>query len=266
MGGRVRRHLGARPVAGELTVTLPGGVPLTLVRIRGGTPFTMGTAADEPGGSPYEMPRHRVVVARDFCLGRTEVTQAQWQAVMGSNPSLFQACGPDCPVERVSWNDIAGPGGFLERLDALVGAPLFRLPSEAEWELAARAGTTARFPWGDALECPDSCLPCPLHAPHMWWCGNAGSTTHPVAQEQASPWGFYDMHGGVWERVEDCWHDDYVGAPVDGSAWTEPGCALRVYRGGGWFNAPGLCRSAQRNQGDPDGRASAIGFRVARSR
>jgi formylglycine-generating enzyme required for sulfatase activity len=262
---RPSRRLHPRPPAGEVTITLPGGVPLVLVLIRGGTPFAMGTLADEPGGSPYEMPQHQVTVAHDYYLGKLEVTQAQWQAVMGSNPSLFSSCGPTCPVERASWNDIAGPSGFIETLNQQQGTTKFRLPSEAEWEHAARAGTATRFWYGDALECADNCLPCLAPAPYMWWCGNASSTTHPVGQKPANPWGLSDMNGNVWEWVEDCWHDDYTGAPADGSAWLDPSCTVRVYRGGGWFNSPDSCRSASRNSGRPSVRASALGFRLASS-
>jgi formylglycine-generating enzyme required for sulfatase activity len=263
---RLRRRLYARPPDADITVTLPGGVPLVLVRIPGGSPFAMGVTADERGGNSYEMPQHEVVIAQDFYLGKYEVTQAQWQAVTGANPSLFSSCGPTCPVERVSWNDIAGPGGFIEKLNLLTGTTKFRLPTEAEWEYAARAGTTTRFSHGDVLDCTDSCFACATHAQYMWFCGNASTTTHPVGQKLANPWGLYDMHGNVWEWVQDSFHDSYTGAPVDGSAWEAPSGSNRVYRSGSWFNAPNLCRSAQRNSTAAGNRASGIGFRLARSR
>ncbi|MFH1177475.1 MAG: formylglycine-generating enzyme family protein [Acidobacteriota bacterium] len=263
---RLRRRLYARPPDAEITVTLPGGVPLVLVRILGGSPFAMGVTADERGGSPYEMPQHEVVIAQDFYLGKYEVTQAQWQAVTGSNPSRFSSCGPTCPVERVSWNDITAPGGFIDKLNQLVCTTKFRLPTEAEWEYAARAGSATRFSHGDVLECTDSCFPCATHAEFMWWCGNALTTTHPVGQKLANTWGLYDMHGNVWEWVQDSFHDSYTGAPVDGSAWEAPPGSSRVYRGGSWFNAAGLSRSAQRNSTSAAGQASGVGFRLARSR
>ena len=128
----------------------------------------------------------------------------------GEQPEHVSGCGGTCPVESVSWNDIAGSGGFLERLNAalgLSGASAFRLPTEAEWERAARGGTTTRFSFGDALDCNDAnCSgqggPCSAD-PYVWWCANANATTseHPVGQKQPNPYGLYDMHGNVREWV-----------------------------------------------------------------
>jgi formylglycine-generating enzyme required for sulfatase activity len=252
-------------VLGPRTVYLgPGNtVPLDLAPIPAGT-FAMGSPDSERGRSANEGPQHAVTISRPFYLGRTEVTQAQWQAVMGSDPAHFTWCGGTCPVEHVTWSDVAGPGGFLDTLSRLQGAA-FRLPSEAEWEYAARAGTTTRFSWGDVLACDDGdCTPgaCPTHDQHMWWCGNQGDTTFQVAQKLANPWGLFDLSGNVGEWVQDWWHDSYAGAPADGSAWLVPVGVTRVVRGGGWGGDATWCRSAKRYAVPPDSASDSIGFRV----
>jgi formylglycine-generating enzyme required for sulfatase activity len=209
--------------------------------------FTMGS--DE---SDTEKPPHRVSI-RSFEIGRTEVTQGQWQAVMGSNPSRFNNCGNDCPVERVSWTDIQQ---FIQRLNARTGKT-YRLPSEAEWEYAARAGSTGRWSFGGNEE---------QLGQHAWFGDNSRGSTQRVAQKQPNAFGLYDMHGNALEWVEDCWHNNYNGAPTDGSAWTT-GCSgdWRVLRGGSWLNYPAILRSAIRSRITPDYRGDSDGFRLART-
>jgi formylglycine-generating enzyme required for sulfatase activity len=210
--------------------------------------FTMGS-----NESDIEKPPHGVTI-RSFAIGRTEVTQAQWQAVMGSNPSGFSNCGNDCPVEQVSWHDIQQ---FIQRLNAMTGKT-YRLPSEAEWEYAASAGSTGRWSFGDN----EGQL-----GQHAWFVANSGGSTQRVAQKQLNAFGLYDMHGNVWEWVEDCYHQNYNGAPTDGSAWTT-GCGggFRVLRGGSWINVPAILRSANRGRAPPGSRFSIdVGFRLART-
>jgi len=205
--------------------------------------FTMGSndVDDE------EKPVHTVQIRR-FKMMTTEVTQALWEAVMGSNPSSFK--GADRPVEKVSWDDIQI---FIRKLNQHSGQH-FRLPSEAEWEYAARAGTTTRWSWGNS----DS-----VAGQYAWYDGNSGDQTHPVGQKSPNGFGLYDMHGNVWEWVEDRYHDNYNGAPGDGSAWTSGSSLSRVLRGGSWYNLPNNLRSANRFRDNPDFRSTNYGLRLA---
>lgn len=205
------------------------------------------------GGNEYdhEKPEHGVSIM-SFALGKTEVTQGQWRSVMGSNPSHFQDCGDACPVERVSWNDVQD---YIKRLNAKTGQR-YRLPSEAEWEYAARGGTTTKWHHGDG----ETAL-----GEYAWYDANSGDKTHAVAQKRANSFGLFDMHGNAWEWVEDCFHDNYSGAPSDGSAWTT-GCngeTRRVLRGGSWFFDPAGLRSARRHGAPPGDQSSLAGFRLA---
>ena len=206
--------------------------------------FEMGSL----DGNPDEQPVHSVAIARTFELGKTEVTQAQWRAVMGSNPSKFQGCD-DCPVENVGWNDVKE---YLERLNGKT-ARAYRLPTEAEWEYACRAGSRQQYCGSGS---PDSVA---------WSSENSGGKTRPVTGKQANAFGTYDMSGNVWEWVEDCYHENYDGAPGDGSAWSDVDCTRRVLRGGSWFSAPAYARSTNRVGHEVRFRNSNIGFRVART-
>lgn len=176
---------------------------------------------------------HTVKIEKAYYLGNYEVTQKQWREVMGINPSNFK--GDNLPVENVSWNDAQD---FVKKLNEKEGTDKYRLPSEAEWEYAARAWTTTRYSFGN----DDSDL-----GDYAWYNYNSGRKTHPVGQKQPNPWGLYDMHGNVWEWVQDEWHSDYDGAPTDGSAWEDGSNSYRVWRGGGWISIAGFCRSAQRD-------------------
>ena len=212
----------------------------------------MGSPENEPGRDADEGPQRRVNVAR-FELGKTEVTQGQWRAVMGSNPSRFSGCGDDCPVEQVSWEDAQA---YVRKLNELSGRR-YRLPSEAEWEYAARAGSSARYSFGD----DEGRL-----GEHGWFDSNSGRKTQPVGRKQANVFGLHDMHGNVLEWVEDVWHDNYRGAPTDGTAWMQGGDQVRrVLRGGSWVNVPKYLRSASRAGNSPVS-GSVIGFRIARTR
>jgi formylglycine-generating enzyme required for sulfatase activity len=196
----------------------------------------------------YEKPVHNVTISKPFYLGVSPVTQKEWKAVMGDNPSYFK--GDDLPVESVSWNDVQE---FIKKLNEKENIDKYRLPSESEWEYAARAGTTTKYYFGD----DESNL-----GDYAWYYDNSDSKTHPVGEKQPNPWGLYDMHGNVWEWVQDSWHANYNGAPDDGSAWEDEDGAIRVYRGGGWRAPARYCRSAYRDGDDPGYRDCALGFRL----
>jgi formylglycine-generating enzyme required for sulfatase activity len=209
-----------------------------------------------------------VTLTQAYYIGRTEVTQAQWQAIMGSNPASGAGVDPQMPVYNVSWADITGAAGFLAKLNqhllatGQVGAGLLRLPTEAEWESAARAETSSRFSFGDALGCDDECGFCADAASAMWWCGNGGSTNHTVAALAANELGLADTQGNVWEWVLDWW------GPYSAAAQTDPpGPATgsyRVQRGGDNFSPAADCRAARREFQAPGSRSGNTGFRIAR--
>lgn len=198
-------------------------------------------------GSDDEKPVHAVRVP-PFYVGRTEVTQAQWRAVMGSLPDVGFP-GDDRPVERVSWQEAKV---FCRRLSEVTGYQ-FRLPTEAEWEYAARGGTTTEYSFGDD---PDEL------GRYAWFNQNSDNQTHPVAKKLPNPFGLFDVHGNVWEWCEDPWHSNYEGAPADGSAWNSGGDdTFRVLRGGSWSCDLSL-RSATRLNVSPVYRSDDNGFRV----
>ena len=202
---------------------------------------------DMGGTGSDEQPVHRVTL-RSFAMGKTEVTQGQWRAVMGTNPSRFSNCGDSCPVEGVSWEDVKQ---FVSRLSAKTGKT-YRLPSEAEWEYACRAGGREEYCGGGSVDSV------------AWHLGNSGQSTHPVAGKRPNAWGLHDMSGNVWEWTEDCWNGSYNGAPTDGSAWTAGNCSQRVARGGSWDLNPQNLRAAIRGRNSTAGRDDDNGFRVAR--
>ena len=208
--------------------------------------FSMGSPPDEKGRFDYEGLVHEVTIQNPFYLGIYPVTQQEWQAVMGENPSLFK--GDKLPVEQVSWDDVQE---FIKKLNEKEGSDKYRLSSEAEWEYAARAGTTTRYSFGD----DESEL-----GEYGWYNRNSDNKTHSVGQKKSNSWGLYDMHGNVWEWVQDEWRISYAGAPTDGSAW-ESG-ADRVLRGGSWYDDAGDCRSAFRDYIVPGNRSSNLGFRL----
>lgn len=201
-----------------------------------------------------EKPSRAVMIERPFYLQTTPVTQGQWQRVMGDQPSSFRDCGEDCPVEMVSWDDAQR---FINRLNQMESQAGYRLPSEAEWEYAARAGSESEYFFGnDAAKLGE----------FAWYSANSGNRPHAVAQKKSNAWGLHDLAGNVWEWLEDDWHAGYDGAPSGGSAWTgTPRGAMRVVRGGGWGVTARYCRSSTRYYGNPTARTSHVGFRLARS-
>ena len=177
------------------------------------------------------------IPGRRYQMQRTEVTQLQWMAVMGKNPSRFR--GPDRPVENVSWEDCQE---FIKRASQMDGRR-YRLPKEKEWEFACRAGSTTD--WGKRRNGEYG----PLET-MGWYGGNSGWETHPVALKEPNAWGLFDMHGNVWEWCEDLW---------------KPGYSSRVGRGGSWSDHAGGCSASNRYCYDPDGRYNNLGFRLATS-
>jgi formylglycine-generating enzyme required for sulfatase activity len=222
--------------------TITNTIGMEFVPIPAGK-FEMGSPSDEG-------PLHHVNIEKPFYMGRYEVTQKQWRAIMGDNPSDFK--GDDLPVETVSWYEVRE---FIKKLNEKEGIDTYRLPSEAEWEYACRAGTTTRYSFGDSeSELGD----------YAWYTVNSGDNTHPVGRKKPNPWGLYDMRGNVWEWVQDSWHSNYNDAPTDGSAWESGDGTFRVIRGGGWRSFARNCRSALRFHGVPRFRFSDLGFRLLR--
>ncbi len=200
--------------------------------------FAMGSPTSETYRQGDER-QHQVTLTRGFYIQTTEVTQGQWKAVMGgSNPSYFTACGDNCPVEMVSWDEIQT---FVAKMNQR-GEGTYRLPTEAEWEYAARAGTTTAFFNGANTE--PECGYDPNAAAIGWYCYNSGDTTHPVAQKTPNPWGLYDMSGNVWEACQDH-YGEYPAAPVTDPTGPAAG-EYRVFRGGCWFHSASCGRSARR--------------------
>ncbi len=233
----------------ELTVDLGKGVKLEMVLIPAGE-FLMGSPDSDRDAFPREKPQHRVRIARPFYLGKYLVTQEQWEAVMGGNPSRFK--GPKNPVEKVSWDDCPK---FLGKLNAKAGpgAGKFQLPREAQWEYACRVGSKTKYCFGD----DETRL-----GDYAWYRKNSGNMTHPVGEKKPNGWGLYDMHGNVWEWCQDWWKDGaYKEPPVDGPTGA---VSLRVLRGGGWDAPATYCRSAFRGGGVPGIRDDFRGLRVSR--
>ncbi len=220
--------------------------------------FLMGSPETEIGRQSNEGPQHRVAIGRRFALGKYAVTFDEYDhfcEVTNRRKPRDQSWGRSRrPVINVSWQDAVA---YCEWLAKETGKP-YRLPSEAEWEYAARAGTTTRYSWGHAIT--------PKNANYSE--SKLGKTTE-VGAYPANPWGLYDVHGNVREWVGDVWHDSYAGAPVDGSAWTEgegtDSSCNRVHRGGSWYGNPSFLRSANRAKKMPDYRYKVLGFRVART-
>ncbi|CAA6603775.1 exported hypothetical protein [Rhodospirillaceae bacterium LM-1] len=208
--------------------------------------FSMGSS----DGDAEEKPVHPVTIPRSFAVGKYEVTQEEWQSVMGSNPSYFK--GSHNPVERVSWDDAQA---FIQKLSAKTGQR-YRLLSESEWEYAARAGTGTKYSCGDNKSC--------LSSVAVYY-ANSGNRTASVGSKSPNGFGLYDMHGNVFEWTEDCWNERYAGAPGNGAAWTSGDCSQRVLRGGSWDFNPWLLRSAYRLGGPAGNRNNGSGFRLART-
>jgi|APCOG7522876152_1049122.scaffolds.fasta_scaffold15171_2 formylglycine-generating enzyme required for sulfatase activity len=226
---------------------------MELVLIQPGQ-FMMGSPEDEPGRNSGEKP-HQVNLTKPFYLQTTEVTQAQWKALMGKNPASNKRCGESCPVEEVSWEDAQE---FVRKLNQKEGTDKYRLPTEAEWEYACRAGSTTAFPNGSITK-----LDCGRDAnldAIAWYCGNSQNIIKPVAGKKPNVWGLYDMLGNVQE-----WCQDWFGAYPDDEVTNPHGSkkgSYRVMRGGVWYSPARDCRSASRFGSPPRYRFRHIGFRL----
>ncbi len=246
---------------GTRTTPQPGALVrnrfgMEMVYIPAGS-FLMGSPSSEVAREPDEEPQHQVTIGEGFYMGRYEVTQAQWRALMGRNPSYFRNCGR-CPVEGVSWNDARA---FIRKLNARRGRFTYRLPTEAEWEYACRAGTTTPFAFGSSLSSRQANFNGFPYGGAAEGVNRRRTTT--VGSFRPNAWGLYDMHGNVWEWCED-WHNyNYDGAPADGSAWLSVGLRrFRVLRGGSWNDRGYYLRSAERGGEASGSRRGVYGFRI----
>ncbi len=231
-------------------ITSSNGVQL--VAIPAGK-FMMGSN----DGQPWERPVHEVNIAYFFYMGVFEVTQAQWKAVMGNNPSYFK--GDDLPVESISWSEA---NDFVHALNANESTDRYRLPSEAEWEYACRAGSTTKYHFGNDVSWFfwRSKL-----GKYAWYNGNSGEMTHPVGEKLKNDFGLFDMHGNVNEWCEDTWNDNYNNAPPNGGALFDAAYASdMILRGGSWFDARSKCCSASRNHADKGSGSNTIGLRLVK--
>lgn len=258
LGGLLLVGLGALTVPDILPALQAAPAPSEAPALTWPAPFTEADfVVIQPGrfrmgstnGESNERPVRAVTISRSFSLQRTEVTQAQWQRVMGFNPSRFKRC-PQCPVENVSWDEVHQ---FITRLNQQAQGGGFRLPTEAEWEYAARAGTIGDYGGTGVLY------------EMGWYEWNSRDRSRPVGQKQPNAWGLYDMHGNAWEWVQDWYQADYY---VRAPGTDPPGPAsgnYRVLRGGSRHNIAIYARSAYRSHGYPSHRNYNYGFRLART-
>lgn len=219
--------------------------------------FEMGSPSNEKRRKLWEGPVHKVTIEKSFYMSRYPVTQEQWQKMMGNNPSYFK--GKKRPVENISWIEVQAFFRKLNSLKKTDNSYVYRLPTEAEWEYAARAGTTTSYFFGDA----ESKL-----KEYAWFLKNSGLETHSVGLKKPNPWGFYDLYGNVAEWVQDEYHISYKGAPTDERAWESSFASLstpvRIRRGGGWNGNAGCCRSAERLFAPQDKKLNSLGFRIVK--
>jgi len=227
---------------------------MKLVRIPAGE-FMMGSPDADSAARDAEKPQHRVRITKPFYLGMYEVTQAQYEQVMGNNPSYHKASGSEAPVDRATWEEADEFCWELSDLpEEIKMGRRYRLPTEAEWAYAARAGSTGTYCYGDDES---------LLGDYAWWDENAGAKTHPVGQKKPNAWGLYDVLGNVREWCADWYQVDYyASSPTDDP--TGPSTGLyRVERGAHWGASAAYIRSAIRTRAAPDYRSTGTGFRVA---
>lgn len=278
--GRVRMadamFVNIRTTQSDVTIQLPGGIPLTLVRVPGGV-FHMGSPDTERSRYPDEGPLHTVSLMYNFYMCKYEITQAQWLAVTDNWPGLMPipalGAGDNHPAYYVSWKDTQN---FISKLNNHVastsqGPATFRLPSEAEWERACRGGTITRFFFGDSLTVDDLSTDGPAgglpgqRSDYMWFGGNNPvDGTKIVGSKLPNAYGLFDMNGNLWEWTRDWYHESYNDAPTNGTAWESPEGVFRVIRGGHWQYNARDCRSAIRHTNIPNARNFLVGFRLVR--
>ena len=231
----------------EISIPVKNGITIDMVKVEAGT-FMMGATSEMENPYSWEKPVHQVTLTNDYYIGKYEVTQALWQSVMGSNPSYFK--GDNLPVETVSCDDCKE---FISKLNRITGRK-FRLPTEAEWEYAARGGKKSRgYQYSGSSNISDV----------AWYDENSGSKTRPVGTKQANELGIYDMTGNVWEWCQD-WYGSYVSSSQTNPIGAVSG-SLRVVRGGGLYSNAWTCRSSFRNRGTPDYRGNNGGLRLVLS-
>ena len=239
--------LGTSSSGNTITIPVKNGISIDMVRVEAGT-FTMGATREMENPYNDEKPTHQVTLTNDYYIGKYEVTQALWQAVMGNNPSYFK--GDNLPVENVSWKDCKK---FISKLNRITGKK-FRLPTEAEWEYAARGGKKSRgYQYSGSKNISDV----------AWYDGNSGNRTHAVGSKQANELGIYDMSGNVWEWCQD-WKGSYSSSSQTNPTGANSG-SDRVFRGGGWVRYAGYCRSSCRNIDSSDGHSYDLGLRLVLS-
>jgi len=274
----------AQTCYGETIVLLPGFVTMTFIEVPAGT-FVMG-AAEQGGDGDEDV--HPVTLTSNYLIGKYEVTQQQWETMGYLNPSMFNLCD-SCPVETVNFYEAAafanavsiseglsecytftgcsgnpGQGMVCTYIGTLLTCDGYRLPTEAQWERAARGISQTRFSHGDVLECGDVCEACPAHDQYMLYCGNNSSATEPVGSRLANAFGIFDVHGNVYELVQD-WYQSNLGS-VHVFDPTGPGTGFdRIVRGGAWVYSAASCRSANRNEYPMTSSGADVGFRLART-
>lgn len=248
----------SREISSQSSQTMTNSIGMKLALIPKGT-FMMGSPTSEEHRWDNEE-QHQVTISKDFYLGITEVTQGQYEKVMGTNPSSFQGdeikgSSANHPVEQVSWEDAVE---FCKKLSELPeekkAGRVYRLPTEAEWEYACRAGSNTAYSFGKSARSLGD---------YASFKGNSNQQTHPVGEKKANAWGLYDMHGNVWEWCSD-WYGEYPTGTVTDPIGPQEG-PDRVFRGGGWLLVATDCRSANRYRDVPSFRSSINGFRVALS-
>jgi formylglycine-generating enzyme required for sulfatase activity len=243
------------PAAAPVTEPRTG---MTLVPIAAGS-FVMGSPPGEPARGADEVP-HRVTLTRPFLLGHHEVTQAEWRTVIGTSPSHFADCGPRCPVEHINFPEIEE---FLRRLNRASDELRFRLPTEAEWEYACRAGTTTPFSTGANLTTAQANYN-GMFPYRGFAAGRYRAQPTPAGTFAPNSWGIVDMHGNVWEWTAD-WYGEYPDHPVEDPRGAAAG-SKKVIRGGSWYFDANSARCALRYTHSPHDRGFSLGFRVAADR
>ncbi|KPA11259.1 serine/threonine protein kinase [Candidatus Magnetomorum sp. HK-1] len=230
--------------------TITNSIGMILVHIPAGS-FVMGGDEVAEQADEMERPRHRVTINKPFYLGRYPVTQSEWIAVMNNNPSHFE--GDRNPVEQVSYHDVYQ---FIDKLNSLEKTKAYRLPYEAEWEYAARAGTQTTYYFGNSTGKLETAA---------WFRKNSGKKTHPVGKLSSNPWGLYDMHGNVHEWCEDWFDKKYYAVSAKKNPTGPKKGLAKSLRGGDWGSEDWHCRAASRSLGSPDRRGNRLGFRLFRS-
>jgi formylglycine-generating enzyme required for sulfatase activity len=239
------------PRKGEMERIYKNSIGMEFQYIAAGK-FIMGSLVNPMDSYGSEVPIHEVEISKSFYFGKYEVTQSQWLQIMGNNPSYFRNCGENCPVEQVTWNQAQE---FLRRLNQKENTNKYRLPTEAEWEYACRAGSRSTFGFGDDIQNLEE---------YGWYVKNSGGSVRPVGQKRPNAWGLYDLNGNVWEWCSDWFDAEYYGKSTPVNPPGPDAGYRRILRGGSWLNYPGYLRCATRYSYDPSQGFFTIGLRIAR--